>query len=60
MQYLDGPRGFANFVKDAIRSKDNLAQSASCSSRVGGADEWKGAENANVVENPTPHPMCCF
>lgn len=56
--HAEGP--LADVVEDAIRTKDDLTQCPSRAARIGGADEGKRRQNANVVEYAPADPVGCL
>jgi hypothetical protein len=56
VENLDAEGLLADVVEDAVGAKDDLAQGSSRAARIGGANKWKGSQNANVVEYAPPEP----
>jgi len=56
--HAEGP--LSDVVEDAVRTEDDLTQCSSRAARIGGADEGKRRQYANVVEYAPPDPVGCL
>ena len=55
---INAARLFGNVVENPVRAEDNFSQRSVCAPRVGWADEGKGCQNENVIQNAIPDSFC--